>query len=496
MAAGRTTLMPGSLPVVLSLDLGTSQCKGALYSADGDNLGSAAAGYELKHPASTFSEQQPLDYLQSARQVCRDLAQEAKNTNAVIAAVGLSTQTPTLVFCDEAGKAVYPAIIWQDSRSGEEAEWLLAETSPEQREEWFGLDLPIGATSTPAKLLWMKRNAPEIWQKTRWVAQPKDYLARDLTGHSTTDHWCAKGIAHLRSGQAHPDYLKLLGKSVSLSPPMLSPLEFNGVISEEASREWSLSAGTPVSVGWSDALAGILATGALHRERLGFVLTGTSEIVGISTKPREQSEGIFRVPGDLIDVQGLELHYGPTQSGGCCLEWLAQLLGRTPEAVLSILDDSANSHVNSILFRPYLYGERAPYWNHRLTASFEGLRGEHTAADFVHAVLQGIALHERLVLECAKQDQEVDQVVVAGGAARNRQWDQLRADVLQCKVHVLDDPATSLRGAALLAWSALGTISIKNPPTSWFSGFDLFPNHGNSRSYQELMERFRLPKPA
>ncbi len=487
--------MADLLQVVLSLDLGTSQCKGALYSAAGENLGSASVQYELKHPASSFAEQEPLDYLESARRVCRDLALEAKNKQATIMAVGLSTQTPTLVFCDQAGRAIYPAVIWQDSRSGDEAKWLLEEISAEQREEWFGLDLPIGATATPAKLLWMKRHEPEIWQKTRWVAQPKDYVARSLSGEFTTDRWCAKGIVHLGSGQAHSGYLKLLGKGVSPSPPVMSPLDFNGVITAEASPEWALPAGIPVSVGWSDALAGILATGALHQEKLGFVLTGTSQIIGVSCKPRQHSQGMFRVPGDLIDIHGLELHYGPTQSGGCCLEWLARLLDRTPQQVLNILDARPDSCPNPILFRPYLYGERAPYWNHQLTASFEGLRGEHTLADLVHAVLQGIDLHERLVLECAKQDLPMDQVVVAGGAARNRHWDQLRADVLQCKVHVLNDPATSLRGAALLAWSALGTISIKEPPASWFSGHDLFPNRVHSRFYAELMDRFRLPRP-
>jgi len=486
--------MSDSLHVVLALDLGTSQCKGALYSSDGDNLGSASAEYELTHPVSTYAEQQPHDYLESARQVCRDLAQEARKKEATIVAVGLSTQTPTLVFCDEAGNVLCPAIIWQDSRSGEEAKWWLEEVSARQREEWFGLDLPIGATSTPAKLLWMKRHVPGVWQKTRWVVQPKDYIARSLTGRFTTDRWCAKGIAHLQSGQTHSGYLKVLGKSVSPSPPALSPLEFNGVVTEEASREWSLSAGIPVSVGWSDALAGILATGALHHDKLGFVLTGTSQIIGISCQPREQAPGIFRVPSDLINVQGLEIHYGPTQSGGSCLLWLARLFDRTPQEVLSMLDNRADSCVNPIVFRPHLDGERAPYWNHLLSASFDGLRGEHTAGDLVHAVLQGIALHERLVLECAKQGQDVEQVVVAGGAARNQPWDQLRADVLQCNVRVLDDPATSLRGAALLAWSALGTIAIQNPPSPWFSGCDLFPNRSNSRFYEELMDRFRLER--
>ena len=487
--------MSGPLQVVLSLDLGTSQCKGALYSPEGENFGAASAEYELAHPALGYSEQQAQDYARSAQQVCRDLAQEAKSKNVTIVAVGLSTQTPTLVFCNEAGNVLYPAIIWQDSRAGEEAQWWLDNVPAEQREKWFGLDLPMGATATPAKLLWMKKHAPEIWRQTRWVIQPKDYIAWRMTGKFTSDHWCAKGIVNFQSGQPHSEYLKVLGKEVPPSPPLLSPLEFNGVITEEASREWFLAAGMPVSVGWSDALAGILATGAFHQENLGFVLTGTSEIIGVSCRPRELPRGLLRVPGDLIHLEDLEIHFGPTQSGGACLQWLARLFDRTPQEVLRMFE-SREAQVNSILFRPYLYGERAPYWDHLLTASFEGLRGEHMASDFIHAVLQGVSLHERLLLECAKQNQNVEQVVVAGGAARNPRWDQLRADVLQCSLRVLDDPATSLRGAALLAWSALGTISIENPPRAWFSGRSLLPDRSHARFYQELMNRFRLERKA
>jgi len=486
--------MPPSPQVVLALDLGTSQCKAALYSVDGVSHALTSAGYELRHPAPNFAEQQPSHYLEAAKQVSRDLARDAKSNGAAIVAVGLSTQTPTLVACDEAGKALGAAIIWQDSRAGDEAQWLLDQIPTARREEWFGLDLPIGAASTPAKLLWVKRHAPDLWSATRWVMQPKDYIAFCLTGRFTTDRWCAKGITHFQSGQVHSEYLKLLGKRVSPCPPVLSPLMINGVVKEEASREWGLDAGVPVSVGWSDALAGIVATGALHREKLGFVLTGTSEIIGLSSRPREQAPGLYRVPGNLIDIKGLEIHYGPTQSGGSCLLWLAQLFDRTPEEVLGCLDRRVSTGPNSILFRPYLYGERAPYWDHRLSASFDGLRGEHTVGDLVHAVLQGVALQERLVLECAERGEAAEEVVVAGGAARNQCWDQMRADVLQRRVCVLSDPATSLRGAALLAWSALGVISLKNPPASWFYGRELVPNPSGASSYRELMDRFRLGK--
>ncbi len=460
----------------MALDLGTSACRGALYSALGERLALASAEYPVHRPAAHFVEQDPRDYLGAARKVCRQLAQEGRQ----IAALGFSTQTPTLVFCNERGDALAPAILWQDARGQEEARWLLENTDAARRAEWFGLDLPIGAAATPAKLLWMKRHRPELWRATRWVVQPKDYVAAHLTGRFATDRWCAKWIAHLASGEVHPEYLALLGKDVSLSPPAVSPA---GIVGEVGAQDWGIPAGTPVIAGWSDALAGVLATGALHHERRGFVLAGTSEIIGMSRRGGEQHPGLYRVPADLVELRGLELHFGPTQAGGECLNWLARLFGKTHEELLDALDQRPG--VSSLLFRPYLHGERAPYWNHELCASLEGLRAEHGFADIVHAVLQGVALQERLVLECAEQGEPATEVVLSGGAARDLRWNRLRANILQRRILVMRDMEASLRGIALLAWGA------RDPAPGWFAADELLPDPACAPLASALLSNFR-----
>jgi len=472
-------------PAVLVLDVGTSACKGALYTAAGARLALASRDYPLDRPAPGFVEQQPQDYLQAAQQVCRELARH----NFQVVCLGMGTQTPTLVFCDAAGATLGPAILWQDARAAEEAR-LLAAIDEARRREWFGLDLPPAAASTPAKLLWMKTKAPHIWRDTRWVVQPKDYLNACLTGRFAADRWCAKGIAHLASGQAHPEYLALLEKEVSPCPPVLPPHAIQGHVTPQAAAEWGVPAGIPVIVGWSDALAGVLATGALHHERRGFVLTGTSEIIGISRLPCPGAEGLYRVPAGILDLHGLELHYGPTQAGGACLDWLARLLDKTPEQTLDLLGDRLGP--SSILFRPYLHGERTPYWDHQLSASFEGLRAEHGAQALVHAVLQGVALQERLVLECAERGLTAREVVLAGGAARDSRWNRLRAEILQRRVLVMSDMECTLRGVALLAWAALGALDLKAPPAEWFSGEAIVPDASRQTFCTSLMDRFRI----
>jgi xylulokinase len=482
---------------VAALDLGTGSCKGALYSLRGERLALCGRDYPVLRPAPHFVEQEPLEYLRAAREVSAALAREAGTLGVRLEAAGLSTQTPTLVFCGEDGAALGPAMVWEDTRAGEESAWWMEEVSEETRREWFGMDLPLGAASTPAKLLWAKRHRPELWRAVRWVVQPKDYLAFDLTGEMFADRWCAKGIAHLGTGRAHPAYLELLGKTESPSPPVRDPRAVAGRVTGAAAERYGLPCGIPVTVGWSDALAGILACGAFHRERRGFVLSGTSEIIGVSRAGGRQAKGLFVVPAGLVEMAGpgrpLELHYGPTQAGGATLEWLCRLFGKSPAEVLSALDRPVEETALEIVFRPYLAGERAPYWDHRLRAGFEGIRVEHGMAELIAAALRGVALQERLVLEAAEAGTPSAEVVLAGGAARDRRWNQLRADMLQRKLVVLSDPEASLRGAAILAWAAVDPDGLAAAGEAWFRGEEVPPDGGLAAAAARLMERFRLP---
>ena len=470
---------------VLALDLGTSSCKAALYTIDGERIATAAASYPIHNPGPAMYEQSGEDYARAAQAAIAGLG-----VNAQTSAISFSTQTPTLIFCDDALKPLRPAVIWQDSRAADEAEFLLTRYSAGERREWFGMDLPISAASTPAKLLWIARHEPELWRRTRYVFQPKDHVAALLTGRPVTDAWCAKGMANVETFSTHPSFLKLLNKSVDPCPPILSATAQVGTVTCEAATSWSLAPGTPVMNGWSDALAGIFSTGACQRARTGFVITGTSEIIGMTRSEGPAHPGVFHVPAHLLPGSGVDLHFGPTQAGGSALEWLARITGRTAAELLALIPGDAGP--SPILFRPHLAGERAPYWDHTLTASFEGLRLEHTAADLALAVVQGIAMQERLVLTCAESGVAADRVMLAGGAARHAGWNRVRANVLGCPVFAMRDLEASLRGAALIAWAGLGAVDLRTPPESWFAADRIDPDSQWAGPVTELMERFEL----
>jgi xylulokinase len=208
-----------------------------------------------------------------------------------------------------------------------------------------------------------------------------------------------------------------------------------------------VAAGTPVSVGWSDALGGMLAAGAFADET-GFVLAGTSSVVGISTRSSAPSdERLLTIPTTCAP---LRVVYGPTQSAGASVDWLAGLLGVEVERVLELASEPAGAVAP--VFVPYLAGERAPIWRADVGAALLGLSAQHGSSDLAGAVVAGVCLSERHVLSVAEAalGRQVATVRVAGRGVTQAPWRDARRRALGRSLLLLDEPDVSALGAAML----------------------------------------------
>ncbi|MFN8561240.1 MAG: FGGY family carbohydrate kinase [Anaerolineae bacterium] len=145
-----------SAQALITFDIGTSSCKGALYSAaDGRQIAERSASYGIQRPAPLWVEQSPEDWWTAVQAVCRELLSIFPADQVI--GVGLTGQVPTMVLVDHQGQAIAPAISWQDRRAEAEANWLRQEIGAQQLAGWLGLDLPIDAGWPPARLLWLSR---------------------------------------------------------------------------------------------------------------------------------------------------------------------------------------------------------------------------------------------------------------------------------------------------------------------------------------------------
>jgi xylulokinase len=443
-----------SAGLILALDVGTGSLKGALYSVvNGSLIAEHSVSYGLQRPQPMWVEQSTADWWSAVQTTCQVLCSDRRSAH--IRAVGLTGQVPTMVLVDRDGQAVAPAISWQDRRAEAEALWLRQEVGAEQLSTWLGLDMPVDPGWPPARLLWLARHRPEWIAQSHKVLLAKDYIGCQLTGIFCSDAWSAKGIAHLTTGEPPADYYERIGFPMALAPQILPTQHIIGGVTPAAAALTGLLVGTPVVNGSSDAVCGMIGTGAVGRDRTAFNLTGTSEMIGRSGG--QPTTGLLFIPAQV--TAAYPILYGPTQSGGDSLVWYAEFCREKFESAAAAAE-SAPPGARGVVFLPYLAGERAPIWDSQARGAFLGLLREHNFGCGARAVMEGVAMTVRHVLEVAGIERgSATPLRIAGGSTRLPLWNQIRADVTGLPVEIIEQGTSVTLGAALLAAIGIGQFA-------------------------------------
>lgn len=449
-------------PGWLGLDVGTSSVKAVLVAADGTVLGRGSGSYATVRGPAGEAEQDPADHLRAAAEAIGQCG-----SGTPVAGVGLVGQTPTLVLLDAAGVPVRAALTWQDQRAGAEAGELADALGDPYAV--VGTSLPWSAGGLPAKLLWLARHEPDAVRAARWALQPKDHLGFALTGDPSSDPWSSKGLCHVLSHAPCRPVLDRAGVGTDLVPPIRDAWAPRGAVTAVAAERFGLPAGVPVAVGWSDALAGMLAVGAFEAPTT-FALTGTSDIVGTTVRDGPDTAApLYAVPATCAPMTVV---YGPTSTSGAALVWLAEVTGSTvPELVELAAGLTEQDDVPTFL--PYLDGERAPIWRPDVAGGFIGVRHGHGRAHLARAVLAGVACSERHVLSTAEEilgaaADPAAPVRTAGVGSAHPAWQQVRGAVLGRPVSAEEEPHLTAVGAAMLGAAAaaggdLSAVPVRRP---------------------------------
>ena len=434
------------MQIWLGVDLGTSALKATAINQDGQVIARATAGYETHRPNAGWVEQDPLDWLSALSKVLTELDIDLTK----VAGVGIVGQTPTLVVTDSLGNPLRPAMTWQDTRSQNEADLFAAEIPDVSKD--FGLSLPWAPSGILPKVRWLKAHEPKILEKGSRLLQAKDFLLFHLTGEFASDNWSSKGLINAQTLKPTQAWNSLALPN-ELIPAIGKPWEVAGKTSV---NNKFLPSGIPVAIGWSDALAGMLALEVFSKPT-AFVISGSSDIAGIScTKLPEGRHNLSTVPESCAPIPVI---FGPTQSSGSAISWAAELFNSTPEELLS--KSLERSEVHSEIFLPFLAGERAPIWRSDIRALFAGLSHQSKFSDIAHAVIFGVGFTARHIIDQAKSlSKELPSVVHLGGAShQSKLWLDIRSRILHSEVISFSESDSSSIGAAILAASAATGIS-------------------------------------
>ena len=431
--------------LLIGVDVGTTSVKAALF----DTQGRALAQFSRRYPTQRMGglvEQDPREWTSGI-----DAAMEALLTDPTrerVAAVGLCSQVNTDVFVDAQGRALAPAIMWQDNRAAAEAADIAATVTDAEFKDWFGAPLPIGASHVLARMAWMSRHRPAIFEATRYVLSPKDYCLLALANVAVSDPMTNFFIVG-----KDLTYLKPLLARVDGAEARLAPLRaFTEIVGEIALGASGKRA--PVVAGTMDAWSGLIGAG-VHKAGQGVYMSGASEILAATSASRGGAPGIVSFP----QAMGMNVHAGPTQSGGDSLRWWGETQGTDVAGVLTLANQADRTR-RPILFLPHLEGERAPLWDTQLRGAFVGIDGAAAGPDFALAILEGVALSARMLLGSvdAAAGEPPARWSHAGGGARSDLWAQIRADCLGRPLDRVRHPDVGCLGAAIMAGIGVGVF--------------------------------------
>lgn len=450
---------------LIGVDLGTSGTKTVLFDSDGNPLASRTIEYPLYQPKNGWAEQDPLDWWIAARDGIKSVISKSGINTKDIKGIGISGQMHGLVMLDKAGNVLRKSIIWCDQRTAKECEEITSKVGAEKLIQITANPALTGFTAS--KILWVKNNEPQIYEKCAHILLPKDFIRYKLTGEFATEVSDASGMQLLDVPNRcwSDEVLSALGIDKSLLAKVYESPEITGKISQTVSELTGVPAGTPVVGGAGDNAAAAVGTGTVEGG-IAFTTLGTSGVVFAHTdKLSIDPKG--RVHTFCCAVPGAWHVMGVTQAAGLSLKWFrdnfcheemiaADGMGKDPYYLMDKQAERIPIGCDRLLYLPYLMGERTPHLDPDCRGAFFGLSAMHTRQHLLRAVMEGVSFSQRDSVEVLRgMGVKINDMLACGGGGSSPLWRQMLADVYGCPVKTVVSKEGPALGVAILA--AVGT---------------------------------------
>ena len=487
-------------PLVVGVDVGTGGCKTVAYNIGGEPVAAAYREYRVLHPRVGWAEQNPEDWWRAAAETLREVVSKVGPENIV--SVGVTSQREAFAPLSREGELLANAIIWLDSRAVKQETWVKDRVGAARVLELTGL--PIDQMFSAIKLLWFKEEMPSVFERISKVLFAKDYVAYKLTGAVCTDYSMASRtmLLDIRKLEWSQELCDELGIPTDILPPLKGSWEVVGEVTGEASAATGLRKGTPVVAGGGDRPCEALGAGVIDEGEVNAGTgTGTCFEAPLS-QPRPDPKG--RVDACVHVVPGRWEYEMVVNATGESLRWFRDNLGyweveearRRGVSPYDVMVEEASTvppGSEGIVYFPYLWGVKAPFFNPRAKGAFIGVTHAHTRAHLIRAVLEGVAFHYRGALELlAELGVVVKHLSITGGEARSDVWNKIKAAVAGVPLHVPKVIDAASLGAAILA--AVGARQHRDVRVAAESmvRFErvIDPDPYLAKTYKKLYERY------
>ena len=450
-------------PYLLGIDIGTSACKAAIFDRSGEVIASASEEYPVDYPHPGWAEQDPQDWWRAVCTAIRRMAADGVDLSE-IAGIGIDGQSWSAIPVDQAGNVLAKTPIWMDTRAQDICDEYNERVGADQIFQTAGNSLQPSYTT--AKILWYRRNLPEVYRRTYKILQSNSYIAFRLTGNMTQDISQGYGLHcfNMRTGTWDEKLCEALEIPGSLLPDIFPSHAVIGTVSSQAAKESGLTAGTPVAAGGLDAACGTLGAGVVHpgeTQEQGGQAGGMSICIDTYQADPRLILGYHVVPGRW-------LLQGGTTGGGGVMRWLEREFGAyereaglsRQKSSLELFNEAAEAvspGCDGMIFLPYMSGERSPIWDPDAKGVYYGMDFGKTKGHFIRAAMEGVAYSLHHNLEIAREAGAAAEVLRAmGGSANSLLWTQIKSDITGKPIVVPSSDTATTLGAAILAGVGVG----------------------------------------
>lgn len=485
---------------IIAHDMGTSSDKAVLVDFDGKIVGTKAEAYPTYYPSPAFVEQSPEEYWQAVCKASKTLMEANKIKPEEVEGVVFSTQAMGIIPVDEDGNTLYNNITWVDGRAEKQARSIMKKLGGKAI---FTLvaGTPIMGKDVIAKLIWVKEERPDIYNRTKYFLDVNGYLKYRCTGEMVAELSGASSYGLDLKKKQWMSVLKLTGLDMSKLPPLVKSTDKIGDgLTAEAAKAMGLKEGTPVFGGCDDTQAAAVGSG-MNEDGDIHIYLGTSAWVGAASK----SQTAFKNGAAAIQSADYDMNLimGITEAAGSNIQWICDQFFRTEQKELgdkiySYMDkviEGCPPGADGLICTPWMQGERCPVSSTTTRATLFNIQPTHTREHFMRATYEGIGYNLRWILENYERDYKLHcrTFRIIGGGALDDAWMQIISDITQKEFAIVDNPRNAgALGAAIVALIGLGELKDFSESKKFVKEAKTYrPNVKNKFIYDDLFATYK-----
>ena len=449
----------------LTFDVGTTSVKNALFNRDGKLVDKTIRDYSLESPQVDWYELDPDIYWTAVMDGFGEVLNKSGVKASEIKSISGCSQGETFILLDENDQPLRPAIVWYDNRARQEVQDFAKIIDNQEFYKITGLT-EMETTWSVFKVLWVKKNEPEVFARIKKILLVEDFIIYKLTGRyvTTSSMTCSTGFLDIHKGSYWNKTVDYIGIG-DLLPPVIEEGSVVGKVKREVADTLGLNSDVIVVKGAMDQITSAVGAGNIRP--------------GIVTETTGSALAVVVTMDEVVYDKHVELPYQPhaipgkytllpyAQTSGIVYKWFKDNVVSPPDGgkgsggigfdSLNRLAESIPPGSEGMVFLPFLAGAHFPENDTHAKGVFYGITLKHTQAHFSRAIMESIGYMLRRILDPVKDfGINVEEIHSMGGAARSDLWLQIKADICDCAIVRMEEEETSTLGAALLASVQVG----------------------------------------